>query len=352
MDESILIIEDNASLRENASEILKLANYNVLSAENGIIGVELARQHKPNLILCDIVMPELDGYGVLQILENNEDLLGIPFVFISAKSDKKDFRKAMDMGADDYLMKPFDGDDLLRVVSSRLKKSGQIQKKNNNSSQGLNDFMNDVKSLNDIVLLSEQKVAKKIKAKETLFMEGDIPSNVYFVVSGKIKTYKTNEDGKDYITEIFKEGDFFGYVDLLDNSKHKESAMTIENSEITSIPKQDFFKLLYSNNDIAIKFIKMLSNNLCESEQKLLKLAYNSARKKVAEALLFIYRKYKLNNVDDPFPVNRENLSSLAGISPESVSRNLTDFREEELIESSNGNIRIINLKKLESLRC
>ena len=103
----ILLIEDNEALRENTAEILSLANYNVATAENGKIGVEMAISNPPDLIVCDIMMPVLDGYGVFQIINKNPDLQHIPFIFLSAKSERNDLRKGMEMGADDYITKPF-----------------------------------------------------------------------------------------------------------------------------------------------------------------------------------------------------------------------------------------------------
>src|SRR3954465_5515474 len=104
----ILVIEDNEEVRENTSEILELSNYKVFTAENGKQGVEIATREKPDLIVCDIMMPVLDGYGVLHLLSKNQDTSMIPFIFLTAKSEKTDFRKAMELGADDYLTKPFD----------------------------------------------------------------------------------------------------------------------------------------------------------------------------------------------------------------------------------------------------
>lgn len=119
------------------------------------------------------------------------------------------------------------------------------------------------------------------------------------------------------------------------------------------MPKEDFFKLLLSNQDVSINFIKLLTNNYLDVEEKLLKLAYDSARKRVAEALIFVSKKYQNEDLksDSSFSLLRENISALSGISPESVSRNLTDFKEEGLIESFRGKIKIIDLKKLESIK-
>ena len=118
---TILLIEDNKDVRENTSEILELANYKVIQAENGKQGVEEAQHHKPDLIICDIMMPVLDGYGVIHLLNKNQETASIPFIFLTAKSEHLDFRKGMEMGADDYISKPFDDIELLNAVESRLK---------------------------------------------------------------------------------------------------------------------------------------------------------------------------------------------------------------------------------------
>mgnify|MGYP000663310654 CR=1 FL=1 len=97
----ILLIEDNMEMRENTAEILGLANYQVVTAENGKEGVRLAQAEKPDLIICDIMMPELDGYGVLHMLSKTPELASIPFIFLTAKAEKSDHRKGMTMGADD-----------------------------------------------------------------------------------------------------------------------------------------------------------------------------------------------------------------------------------------------------------
>ena len=109
----ILLIEDNEALRDNTAEILSLANYEVSTAENGKVGVEMAMANPPDLIICDIMMPVLDGYGVFQIISKNLELQHIPFIFLSAKSERTDLRKGMEMGADDYITKPFSDGEII-----------------------------------------------------------------------------------------------------------------------------------------------------------------------------------------------------------------------------------------------
>src|SRR4051812_45364704 len=103
----ILLIEDNEDIRENTAEILALANYIVVTAPDGKVGVEEAFKTKPDLIICDIMMPVLDGYGVLHMLHKNKETQDTPFIFLSARTDRCDVRKGMDIGADDYITKPF-----------------------------------------------------------------------------------------------------------------------------------------------------------------------------------------------------------------------------------------------------
>ena len=117
----ILLIEDNLDIREVTTDILKLSGYNVITAENGYIGVEMAKAMIPDLILCDIMMPELDGYGTLKALSENTTTASIPFIFLSAKSEKIDMPIGITLVADDYLTKPFSLKELLDVIESRLK---------------------------------------------------------------------------------------------------------------------------------------------------------------------------------------------------------------------------------------
>ncbi|MBQ0737218.1 response regulator, partial [Aquimarina celericrescens] len=103
---TILLIEDDTALRENTAELLELSNYEVITAPNGKIGIQKALQEKPDIVVCDIMMPEVDGYGVLEALAKNQHTQNVPFIFLSAKTEHKEIRKGMDLGADDYLTKP------------------------------------------------------------------------------------------------------------------------------------------------------------------------------------------------------------------------------------------------------
>ncbi|MEO6303047.1 MAG: response regulator [Bacteroidia bacterium] len=344
----ILLIEDNKDVRENTAEILALAQYNVITAVNGKEGVEMAQKEKPDLIICDIMMPVLDGHGALHLLSKNEETASIPFIFLTAKAERNDFRKGMEMGADDYLTKPFDDVELLNAIESRLKKNEILKKEFTKNLAGINDFINEAKGIESLKKLSEERDVRNYKKKSDVYKEGNFPKGVYFINKGKVKTYQTNELGKELITELHKEGDFFGYLSLLQDEKYTSSATTLEDSEIYMIPKEDFFSLIYKNAEVSKKFIEILSNNLKEKEKQLVKLAYNSVRKRVAEALVKLSDKYKKED-EQKFSMNvsREDLANIVGTATETVIRTLSDFKEDKLIEIAGSTITIVNYSKL-----
>ncbi len=345
----ILVIEDNLEVRENLAEILELDGYNVVTAENGKIGVQKALTEKPDLILCDVMMPELDGFGVLHILDKKPATTNIPFLFLTAKAEKTDFRKGMNLGADDYITKPFDDVELLDAIQMRLKKSERINSAFDGTDKGLSTFINEAKGQEEFDKLSESRELKKFSKKEFIFHEGDNPKRLYFIATGKIKTFRTNEMGKEYITKVYVAGEFLGYNALLTDAPYQESAMTIENSEVSFIPKSDFFALLHNNRDFSARFVKMLANNVDEKEEQLLSLAYNSIRKRVAEALVSLYNGYKSND-QTSITILRDDLAAMVGTAKESVIRTLTDFKKEGLIEVNGGSITILEKDRLNDL--
>ena len=119
----ILVIEDEPQMRRNILTILDMEGFDALGAENGRLGLEMIRSQRPDLILCDVMMPELDGYGVLKELRADPAIAEIPFVFLTAKGERGDFRAGMNLGADDYLTKPVVLDDLLKAIQVRLNAS-------------------------------------------------------------------------------------------------------------------------------------------------------------------------------------------------------------------------------------
>ena len=347
----ILLIEDNDDIRNNTAEILELSNYKVIVAENGKIGVEKAIEHTPDLIICDVMMPVLDGYGVLHAVHKNETIKNTPFIFLTAKTERGDFRKGMELGADDYITKPFDGTELLNAVDSRLKKLDLLKQELAPGLEGLQHLMQASFGKNVLQSLTEDRNINKHKKKQTIYSEGNHPNRLYYVLKGKVKAYKTNEDGKELVTDLFSPGDFLGYVALLEGAVYKDTAEALEETELAVIPGEDFEELVNNNKEVAQKFIRLLAKNVSTKENQLLSLAYNSLRKKVAEALILLQKKFQKNK-DENFSIdiNRESLATIAGTATESLIRTLSDFRSEKLIDIQNGSIKILNEKKLANL--
>jgi CRP-like cAMP-binding protein/CheY-like chemotaxis protein len=346
----ILIIEDDSTMRENTAEILELARFKVFTAPNGKVGSTMAREVKPDLIICDIMMPELDGYGVLHVLSKDPATASIPFIFLTAKAEKSEIRKGMELGADDYLTKPFEDTELLNAIEVRLKKVDMLKKEFTRDIEGLNRFMVEASGIEELNSLSKQRPVSKYKKKEIIYHVGDNPHYVYFLNKGMVKTYKTHDDGKELIINLFKQGDFFGHVPLFENRSYTDSALVMEESEIYKIPKDDFLALIYKNRDVASNFIKLLSNQVEEQEKHLLSIAYDTVRKRTAGALLQLL-KQKGGPKNLAIKVTREDLASMAGTAHESVIRCLSEFKEDQLIEVNGREIVILDPKGLENIR-
>ena len=343
---TVLLIEDNPDVRENTFEILELAGYKVATAPNGKVGVELAQKDAPDLIICDIMMPELDGYGVLHILNNKPETAGIPFIFLTAKTEKTDIRKGMNLGADDYLTKPFDDTDLLNAIEARMRKAAMQQQLYETTAEGLDTFISDARKVLNLNDLCKNKKIKAIKKKSELFSEGDVPLNIYFIKSGTIKVYKSHPDGKELITNIYNANEFLGFEPILNGDNYQQSAVAMEDSEVIVIPKYDFTTLLQSHPDVSKSFISLLCKKVAEKEKQLLNLAYNSVRQRTAEALL------KVNDLKnkDNIHISRDDLAKVVGTATESVIRILSDFKDEGVIETDGGRVKIIQPVKLEKI--
>lgn len=347
----ILLIEDNEDIRNNTAEILELSNYRVVVAENGKTGVEKAIADKPDLIICDIMMPELDGFGVLHAVHKNEGIKNTPFIFLTAKAERSDFRRGMEMGADDYITKPFTGTELLDAVDSRLKKVDMLKKELSPDMEGVNYLISSSRGKNAMKEIAEGRNVNKYKKKQIIYTEGNHPVRLFYVLKGKVKIYKTNEDGKELVTELCSPGDFLGHIALLEGTVYKDSAEAIDETELAVIPKSDFDELLHNDYEVARRFIELLAKNISEKEKQLLGMAYNSLRKKVADALLLLQRKYHADK-EGVFSIDigRENLANIAGTATESLIRTLSDFRSEKLIDIKEGSIIITDQRKLENL--
>ena len=337
MSKKILIIEDNQDVRENIEEILDLAGYDTFLASNGKEGIKKAKEVSPDLILCDIMMPEMDGYDVIYFLGLDPVTSCIPFVFLTAKSEKEDFRRGMELGADDYLTKPFEDTALVKAIEQRLKKSERVKA-----------VLNEKESQEDDAEELFQNIKeRKVEPKTFLYLENGSPVYLYKIIEGQVKLYTTNQEGKELTTKIISNGEYFGYHAILKDEDYPDTAVSISSCKLELIPKQSFLDVIGSNSEISKHFIKLLSADVVELEKELLSLAYNSVKKRVANGLV----KYSDKQDALALIIPREDLANLAGTSTESVIRTLSEFKKDGLIEIEGKEIKIIDLEGLKDYK-
>ena len=180
---NVLLIEDDSVLRENTAELLELSGYNVITSSNGKLGITSAKENLPDIIVCDIMMPEVDGYGVLEALSKNENTKHIPFIYLSAKTERHDVRKGMDLGADDYITKPFSEDELISAIESRMAKAAILKEVRENQKSKLIETDNDdIRSLNDLKNFFDDNGKELTYSNgEIIYKEGDNSNNIFLI---------------------------------------------------------------------------------------------------------------------------------------------------------------------------
>jgi CRP-like cAMP-binding protein/CheY-like chemotaxis protein len=349
MSKKVLIIEDNNEIRENIVEILELAGYEVYAASNGKTGVDLAIKNMPDIILCDIMMPELDGYGVLYMLNKYPEAATIPFIFLTAKAERVDLRKGMEMGADDYLTKPFDDMELLNSIESRLKKRDAQQAFYSKSLDSLNTLIAKNDGLAELKKIIQERKVRQFKKNQVIYYEGDKGNGLYLLINGSVKTIKLAEDGRELMTGIYGADTYLGVHAMLANEDYTDTATALDDSLLCLIPKDQLEQLLNMYPIVAREFIKLLSNNIREKEEQLLQLAYHSVRKRMAEAMIRLSRQH--TNEAESFKISREDLAAMAGMATETVSRTLSDFKDEGLIDKKGSSITILDINRLAKMK-
>lgn len=340
----ILLIEDDVTVRENTAELLELSNYEVVTAPDGKKGVDKAKEEIPDIIVCDIMMPELDGYDVLTRLSEDSETKGIPFIFLSAKTEHKDVRRGMDLGADDYLTKPFEEEDLLSAIESRLAKVEilQAQKRNNNNGET-------VQNLSAFREMMRNREQISFKAGENIYEEGKSSLHFYMVERGVVKAHKYDSRGKEMITELYKEGDFFGNLSFNKNSAYGEYATALEDSVLYVVSKDELREILKSNSNISMELLQEMGDHLMGVKEQLMEIAYASVRRKTARTILLFAHKIKKNPLHS-IRISRADLAGVAGIASETLIRTLSDFKKEGLIEIEGRNVKLLNAEKLEAI--
>jgi DNA-binding response OmpR family regulator len=346
----VLLIEDDNVLRNNTAELLELAHYEVLTASDGKKGVEIARQNHPDIIVCDIMMPGMDGYQVLEVLAEHDETQRIPFIFLSAKTERRDIRKGMELGADDYITKPFEEAELIGAIESRIARTiilGELK-----NQEGEKDVSRDldIRNLEEFKnYIDDHGREFSFALNEEIYREGDNSNLVYLILSGAVKTHKLDEQGKELITGIYKADDFFGFTSFTSNIPYREYATAIEECKLTGITKEQLKKALEHNSDLIMELLQLLAQHLSETREQLLEMAYGSVRKKTASTLLRFADKLQEDRHGN-IHILRSDLAGVAGMATETLIRTLSSFKKEGIIDIRDRNIRIIDMKRLQNM--
>ena len=347
----VLLIEDDAVLRENTAELLELSEYDVTTAQNGKIGIETAKNLLPDIVVCDIMMPELDGYGVLEFLSKEESTKHIPFIFLSAKTERKDVRKGMDLGADDYITKPFSEDELISAIESRIAKALILKEEREKYQQNSKvEDEDELRTLNDLKnFFDDNGTIFTYKKDEVIYEEGQNSNFIYLILKGVVKCHKLDEQGKELTTALHKEDDFFGYTSFTQNVAYQETATTIKEVEIVGLSKNELKNVLNKNHTVTLELIQLLTDNLSVVKDQLLQMAYSSVHKKTAMTILKFAEKLN-RKPNDPIKISRNDLASVAGIATETLIRTMSSFKKQGLIAIEGRNIKILDLQKLQHI--
>ena len=346
----VLLIEDDTVLRENTAELLELSDYEVLTAANGKIGLDRAKETKPDIIMCDIMMPVLDGYGVLEGLSKHHDTKFIPFIFLSAKTERQDVRKGMDLGADDYITKPFSEDEIISAIESRIAKAAILKDERESSQNNSANTEDELRTLNDLKnFFDDNGTLLSYSKNDVIYKEGQNSNCIYLVLKGVVKCYKFDENGKELTTALHKEDDLFGYTSFTQNIPYRETATAMKDIEMVGVSKTELKDVLDKNHKVTLEVIQLLTDDITGVKDQLLQMAYSSVQRKTASTILRFAEKIN-SKPEDPIKISRNDLASVAGIATETLIRTMSDFKKKGLIEMEGRNIKVLDLQKLQDI--
>ncbi len=340
----VLVIEDQGEVRENICEILELTGYDVRDAPNGKIGCSEAVQWQPDLILCDVMMPELDGFGVLKILRKRPETKTIPLIFLTAKVEPEDLRKGMGLGADDYLMKPFDDTELLEAIDLRLKKRETEQERSLQYKSEMGNLRSADRERKTLLELLESGEEKAAEEGEELWHAGQPPRGIYYVKSGAVKVYRRHANGKVFMVHYVCASSFLGAGPFFSQQPYNSWAEIDQSGQILFIAEEFVTQKMFEERDVAMYFMQRSIEYADQLEDRALDYAYSSVRRRVARALLQLCRDGGL----DGLPVSRDDLAALAGTAKETTIRTLSDFKSEGSIAVDGRHIEILDAAALE----
>jgi DNA-binding response OmpR family regulator len=317
----LLLIEDHDEIRENTVEILQLAGYEVQAAANGRDGVALARETNPDLVICDIMMPVLDGYGVIHLFRRDDTLSRIPFIFLTAKAERSDQRKAMELGADDYLTKPFTELELLAAVEARFQKTSNGHQRSA-APRKLQDARDQLQEFFKSLVKDLAVETVRLPKKHLLFFEGQFPQSVFWLEKGIVKHYRTTPFGKSLITQLDFGPSIIGLSDALLPQPYPGFAEASTPIEVRVLPREKVIKVLSENGNMLMNALQLQADFSRQMKEKMVHLAYTPMRERVLNESDNLRKLLLKNGYSESEKIfSREEMAQIAGTATESLIR-------------------------------
>ena len=295
-------------------------------------------------------MPILDGYAVLEGLSKQDSTKFIPFIFLSAKTERGDVRKGMNLGADDYITKPFSEDEILSAIESRIAKAAILKDERESANNTSDTNEDELRTLNDLKnFFDDNGKIFNYSKNDIIYKEGHNSNYIYLVTKGIVRCYKFDEKGKELTTALYKEDDLFGYTSFTDNIPYRETAIALKDVEMVGVSKAQLKEVLDKNHKLTLEVIQLLTDDITGVKDQLLQMAYSSVQRKTALTILRFAEKIN-SKPEDPIKISRNDLASVAGIATETLIRTMSHFKKQGLIEMEGRNIKVLDLQKLQDI--
>ena len=348
----ILIILEDFDLRSKITEILKIGKYNVKSTDSGKRGIDMIRNSPVDVIICGVNVSEIDGFGVLGVVNKFMETAAISFIMLLSNQDNDLARRVMEMGADGYLTASFDDGELLNQIEVRLRKKRFQHELFLKQHMQLRSIHNNSDEMSWIRSRFEGRIPKFFKKNQMLYYRGERRSlGLHYILSGKVKTYVADASGNVLITGIYGPSDYFGLQGTLLGIESAESAEAIDSAEVVSLPMADVHNLLSDHPDLFSIFVKDLARTLNDRDEMLLDTAYYSVRKRIAKAIIRLTNISYNSGENGRFLLPRNDLACVVGIATETLSRVLSDFAREGLIEKDGNDIIVLDKHSLKTMK-
>lgn len=346
-NKQVVIIGDGSEVLISLQDLLSKSGFTISAAINGEEGVLMSSECNPELIICNVNLADMKGFELLKVLRSNPLIQNIPILFLNETTAfiHKEF-KEFGLNNDDFIDLHYDPRSTIDKINRIILKYRSEEEQRRNTSEILDVLFS---KSNEQKYFSEFSKFEKLRIfaqKEMIYEESDIPQLLYYVKSGGIKIYKTSSYGKELITQVISEGQFFGYRPLLLQTKYSNSAQALEKTSLLVVPKIAFTSLFKTSKIFTERFITMMSETAVNFEQELLEMAYSSVRRRVARALLTFVGDNNLNPRIH-LSISRENLAAKAGTAKETLIRTLSEFKSEGIINTKGKTISILSLDGL-----